>query len=90
MLQWRVQRDMQFREEERIPESTPQFRLKAATRLHEDGIASNGGSYAAVNTFPGLVHTARQAMEAGGTRRRLPNPQGRASTKVKLVTGAKS
>ena len=23
---------------------------------------------AAVNTFPGLVHTARQAMEAGGTR----------------------
>ncbi len=22
----------------------------------------------AVNTFPGLVHTARQAMEAGGTR----------------------
>ena len=25
---------------------------------------------AAVNTFPGLVHTARQAMEAGGTRSR--------------------
>ena len=24
----------------------------------------------AVNTFPGLVHTARQAMEAGGTRSR--------------------
>ena len=24
--------------------------------------------HAAVNTFPGLVHTARQAMEAGGTR----------------------
>ncbi len=22
----------------------------------------------AVNTFPGLVHTARQAMEAGGAR----------------------
>ena len=29
--------------------------------------------HAAVNTFPGLVHTARQAMEAGGTRSRLPN-----------------
>ena len=26
---------------------------------------------AAVNTFPGLVHTARQAMEVGGTRSRL-------------------
>ena len=24
--------------------------------------------HAAVNTFPGLVHTARQAMEAGGTQ----------------------
>ncbi len=27
----------------------------------------------AVNTFPGLVHTARQAMEAGGTRSQCPN-----------------
>ena len=24
--------------------------------------------HGAVNTFPGLVHTARQSMEAGGTR----------------------
>ncbi len=28
---------------------------------------------AAVNTFPGLVHTARQATEVGSTRSRLPN-----------------
>ncbi len=27
----------------------------------------------AVNTFPGLVHTARQAMEAGSTRNRYAN-----------------
>jgi hypothetical protein len=27
----------------------------------------------AVNTFPGLVHTARQAMETGGTRNRRAN-----------------
>ena len=27
----------------------------------------------AVNTFPGLVHTARQAMETGGTRKRCAN-----------------
>jgi hypothetical protein len=27
--------------------------------------------HATVNTFPGLVHTARQAMEVGGTRSRL-------------------
>ena len=44
----------------------------------------------AVNTFPGLVHTARQAMEAGGTRNRCANPQGKQPTKVKPVTGAKS
>jgi hypothetical protein len=43
----------------------------------------------AVNTFPGLVHTARQAMEAGGTRSLLPNLV-RAQPKVNLVTGAKS
>ena len=27
----------------------------------------------AVNTFPGLVHTARQAMETRGTRKRCTN-----------------
>ena len=29
--------------------------------------------HAAVNTFPGLVHTARHTMEVGGTRSRWPN-----------------
>jgi hypothetical protein len=28
---------------------------------------------AAVNTFSGLVHTARQANKVGGTRSQLPN-----------------
>src|ERR1700732_2363245 len=32
---------MQVREREQIPKNTPQFRLQAATRLHEVGIASN-------------------------------------------------
>ncbi len=30
--------------------------------------------HAAVNTFPGLVHTARHAMEVSSTRSRWPNP----------------
>ena len=30
--------------------------------------------HAAVNTFPGLVHTARQVMKVGSTRSRWPNP----------------
>ncbi len=46
--------------------------------------------HAAVNTFPGLVHTARQAMEVGGTRSRYINPSGREASKVKLMTRAKS
>ncbi len=46
--------------------------------------------HATVNTFPGLVHTARQAMKAGNTRSQSPNPQGRELPKVGLVIGAKS
>jgi hypothetical protein len=30
-----------------------------------------GGQHTPVNTFPGLVHTARQAMKARGTQSRL-------------------
>src|SRR5881296_2444362 len=36
-----VNKGTQTREREPIPKNTPQFRLKAATRLHEVGIASN-------------------------------------------------
>ncbi len=39
--------------------------------------------HAAVNTFPGLVHTARQAMEVISARRRF-------AFKARVVTGAKS
>ena len=50
------------------PKAGPQFGLQAATRLHEAGVASNRSvSYSAVNTFPGLVHTARHVMGAGNT-----------------------
>ena len=45
--------------------------------------------HATVNTFPGLVHTARQAMEVGSTRSRRPNLV-RETPKVRLVTRAKS
>ncbi len=48
--------------------------------------------HAAVNTFPGLVHTARHAMEVGSTRSRCPNPDlsGTEPSKVRRMTGAKS
>ncbi len=37
-------RGLLSREAELIPENRPQFRLQAATRLHEVGFASNGAS----------------------------------------------
>ena len=41
---------------------------------------------AAVNAFPGLVHTARHTMEVGGARSRLTNRL----PKAKPMTGVKS
>ena len=35
--------------------------------------------HGAVNTFPGLVHTARHAMEAGSTQCQCPNLRGGAA-----------
>ena len=46
--------------------------------------------HAAVNTFPGLVHTARHITKVGCTRSRWANPQGRQPSKVWSVIGVKS
>ena len=46
--------------------------------------------HAAVNTFPGLVHTARHSMGVGFTLRRSPNPKGKEPTTVGSMTGLKS
>ena len=45
---------------------------------------------AAVNTFPGLVHTARHTMGVGSALRRCANPQGRKPATVWSATGVKS
>ena len=46
--------------------------------------------HAAVNTFPGLVHTARHTMGVDSTRRRCANQQWRQPTTVGSATGVKS
>ena len=46
--------------------------------------------HAAVNTFPGLVHTARHTTKVGNTRSRWPNPFGGEPSKVGLAIGVKS
>src|SRR5215204_1010614 len=45
---------------------------------------------AGVNTFPGLVHTARHTMGVDCSRSGYANPQGRQAPKEWLVTGVKS
>ena len=45
--------------------------------------------HATVNTFPGLVHTARHTMGVGSTRRRSPTARRQATT-VGSATGVKS
>ena len=46
--------------------------------------------HAAVNTFPGLVHTARHTTKVGNARSRWPNPFGREPSKVGSAIGVKS
>ncbi len=48
------------------------------------------GQNATVNTFPGLVHTARHTMRVGCTRSRWANPSGVQAPKVWLMIGVKS
>ena len=55
-----VNKEKRSREVEQTSEKRSQFGLQAAI----------ADQHAAVNTFPGLVHTARHTMRAGGTRSR--------------------
>ena len=63
-----VNRGKQDREVEQIPKSHPSSdrRLQPACVKLESLVIAD--QHAAVNTFPGLVHTARHTMRAGNTR----------------------
>ena len=56
------------------PEEIPKSGLSSDCRLQLACMKSEllviADQHAAVNTFPGLVHTARHTMRAGGTRSR--------------------
>ena len=55
-------------------EQTPKMRLSSDCRLQLACMKSEllviVGQHTTVNTFPGLVHTARQTMRVGNTRSR--------------------
>ena len=81
---------MRNRKVERTPKSRPSSDcgLQPAHMKSESLVIAD--QHAAVNTFPGLVHTARHTMRVGNTRSRRPNPQGRELSKVGLMIGVKS
>ncbi len=67
---------MQSREGERTakPSLSSDRRLQLACVKSESLVTAN--QHVAVNTFPGLVHTARHVMGAGHARSRYANPLG--------------
>jgi hypothetical protein len=83
-------RGLPLREEELIPKS----RLSSDCTLQLECMKAESlviaDQHAAVNTFPGLVHTARHTMGVGLTRRQWANPQGRQLATVGSATGVKS
>ena len=69
----------QYREMEQIPKHGPSSdcRLKLACMKLELLVIAD--QHAAVNTFPGLVHTARHTMRVGNTRSLSSNRKGDAA-----------
>ena len=63
-----VNRGKQSREVEQIPKNglSSDYRLQLACMKLELLVIAD--QHAAVNTFPGLVHTARHTMRVGNTR----------------------
>ena len=68
-----VNKGKRNREVEQIPKSdlSSDCRLQLACMKSELLVIAD--QHAAVNTFPGLVHTARHTMRAGNTRSQYPN-----------------
>ena len=71
-----VNKGKQSREVEQTPKSglSSDCRLQLAYMKTELLVIAD--QHAAVNTFPGLVHTARHTMGAGNTRSQLSNRKG--------------
>ena len=65
-----VNRGKQIREEEQNPKNGPSSDCRLQLAYMKLELLVIADQHAAVNTFPGLVHTARHTMGAGNTRSR--------------------
>ena len=63
-----VNRGRQDREVEQIPKSCPSSDCRLQPACMKSELLVIADQHAAVNTFPGLVHTARHTMRAVNTR----------------------
>ena len=63
-----VNRGKQIGDEERIPKSRPSSDCSLQLDCMKLELLVIADQHAAVNTFPGLVHTARHTMRVGNTR----------------------
>ena len=65
-----VNRGMQHREVKRTPKNSLSSDCRLQLACMKSELLVIADQHAAVNTFPGLVHTARHTMRVGNTRSR--------------------
>ena len=85
-----VNRGKQGREVEQTPKNGPSSDCRLQPAYMKSELLVIADQHAAVNTFPGLVHTARHTMGVGSARSRYPNLKRREPSKVRPMTGVKS
>ena len=68
-----INRGKQNREAEQTPKNGPSSDCRLQPAYMKLELLVIADQHAAVNTFPGLVHTARHTMGVGNTRSRLSN-----------------
>ena len=90
VLQWQSYRGKQSSDVEQIPKSCPSSDCRLQLAYMKSELLVIADQHAAVNTFPGLVHTARHTMGVGSARSRYPNLKRREPSKVRPMTGVKS
>ena len=73
VLQWRSNRGKQDSDVEPIPKNRPSSDCRLQPACVKLELLVIADQHAAVNTFPGLVHTARHTMGVCNTRSLLPN-----------------
>ena len=79
-------REKQYREVEQNSKTDPSSDCRLQLAYMKLELLVIADQNAAVNAFPGLVHTARHTMEVGGAQSR----QGNMLSKAKPMTGVKS